>query len=301
VAVATGNATIDGWAARGQFVNAEIGEIFYVDVPAVEDSGLDPVFVIHGYPTCSYDWAASLPALSATRRVVLIDLPGFGLSVKPDVRYSIRGYADAAAAVADACSLERVALVTHDMGDTVGGELLARDLEGTLRFGVSERVLTNGSIYIDMAQLTAGQEFLLGLPDARLPSDTGGDGSAFKGGLAAICSPDHQPAGAALDALWAFMSYNEGHTLLARTIRYIEDRRAEEARFTGAIEQHPSPLHVVWGRLDPVAVHAMTDKLVAARPDARVVTLNDVGHFPMLEDPARFSTTVAELLAPSGA
>ena len=37
--------------------------------------------------------------LSAKRRVVAMDLPGFGLSVKPDTRYSIRLYADAVEAV----------------------------------------------------------------------------------------------------------------------------------------------------------------------------------------------------------
>ena len=37
--------------------------------------------------------------------------------------------------VARARGLESVVLVTHDMGDTVGGELLARDLDGELDFG----------------------------------------------------------------------------------------------------------------------------------------------------------------------
>jgi pimeloyl-ACP methyl ester carboxylesterase len=285
------------WEARGAYVEASMGEVFYLDVPAVDDRGLDPILVIHGYPSCSYDWVGCLETLSARRRVVLLDLPGFGLSVKPDVRYSIRFYADAVEAVAAAAGLESVALVTHDMGDTVGGEVLARDLEGTSPFAVTERVLTNGSIYIDMAQLTNGQQFLLGAPDALLDAGWGGDGSAFQGSLAAICSPDHPPAADDLAALWAFMSYNEGDRLLARTIRYIEDRRAEEARFTGAIEKHPSPLGVVWGALDPVAVYAMTDKLLEARPDARRITLDDVGHFPMLEDAPRTADAIVSLLS----
>ncbi len=292
---------LDGWKARGSFADAEHGEVFYLDIPAVssepDDAALDPLLIIHGYPSCSYDWAGCLPALAARRRVVLMDLPGFGLSAKPDVRYSIRLYADAVEAVASEAALTSVALVTHDMGDTVGGELLARDLEGELGFAVSERVLTNGSIYIDMAQLTNGQQFLLAADDAKLDAGWGGDGSAFQASLAAICSPDHQPAAEDLAALWAFMSYNEGDRLLARTIRYIEDRRAEEARFTGAIEKHPSPLGVVWGALDPVAVYPMTDKLLAARPDARRVTLEDVGHFPMLEDASRTADAIVSLLS----
>jgi pimeloyl-ACP methyl ester carboxylesterase len=288
---------IGDWEARGAYVDAAIGRVFYVDIPATDDAGLDPILVIHGYPSCSYDWHACIPTLGARRRVVLLDLPGFGLSVKPDVRYSIRLYADAVEAVAGAVGLGRVALVTHDMGDTVGGEVLARDIEGALPFGVSERVLTNGSIYIDMAQLTNGQQFLLAAPDALMDAGWGGDGSAFQASLAAICSPAHQPAADDLAALWAFMSHNEGERLLARTIRYIEDRRAEESRFTGAIEKHPSPLGIVWGALDPVAVYPMTDKLLEARPDARRVALDDVGHFPMLEDAQRTADAIVSLLA----
>ncbi|MEY2399782.1 MAG: hypothetical protein QOJ00_2956, partial [Actinomycetota bacterium] len=227
---------VEEWEARGTYVDAPIGRVFYVDQPATDDAGLDPILIIHGYPSCAYDWSDCLPALSARRRVVAMDLPGFGLSVKPDTRYSIRLYADAVEAVAADAQLTSVALVTHDMGDTVGGELLAREIEGTLSFTVSERVLTNGSIYIDMAQLTNGQQFLLAADDALLPEGWGGDGAGFQASLAAICSPDHQPSPDDLAALWQFMARGGGDRLMARTIRYIEDRRAEEARFTGAIE-----------------------------------------------------------------
>ncbi len=87
---------------------------------------------IHGFPTSSVDWARALPVLGASRRVVLFDLPGFGLSDKPDRPYSIHSSADAAQGLIEALELAEFDLVTHDMGDTVGGELLARDLEGRL-------------------------------------------------------------------------------------------------------------------------------------------------------------------------
>ena len=53
---------------------------------------------------------------------------------------------------------------------------------------------------------------------------------------------------------WEMISHLDGHLLLPRLIRYIEERRHGEARFTGAIERHPSPLVVVWGQDDPIAV-----------------------------------------------
>jgi pimeloyl-ACP methyl ester carboxylesterase len=33
----------------------------------------------------------------------------------------------------------------------------------------------------------------------------------------------------------------------------------------------------------------MTDRLLAARPDATVITLDGVAHWPMIEDPAAFA------------
>jgi len=56
--------------------------------------------------------------------------------------------------------------------------------------------------------------------------------------------------------------------------------------------RHPSPLTVVWGTDDPIAVPAMADRVEASCPDARVVRLDGVGHYPMVEAPGRFASAV---------
>jgi pimeloyl-ACP methyl ester carboxylesterase len=281
------------WRDRGQMVATPHGDVFVVDVPCAGTAVHAPILILHGFPSCSLDWRHVLDRFAAQRRVVAFDFLGFGLSSKPDRRYSIEMYADAAAAVVEASGLDRVDLVTHDMGDTVGGELLARDLDGTLGFAIRRRVLTNGSIYIDMAHLTDGQQLLLSLDDA--PTDLISE-PAFSGGLALTFSPEHPASREELAVQWAALSHNDGHRLLARTIRYIEDRRANEARYTGAIERHPSPVGVVWGMQDPVAVARMVDRFLAARPDAPFVALDDVGHYPMVEAPDEFGAAVLSLL-----
>lgn len=285
---------VDTWEKRGSRLATPDGEVWLLDQPPAHDDDCDPLLVLHGFPSSSFDWRHVLPALAHRRRVVLFDFIGFGLSAKPDRRYSIEMQADAAGAVASHLGLERVALLTHDMGDTVGGELLARALDGTLGFSVSRRVLTNGSIYVEMAQLTAGQQLLLSLDDARI--DLGDDGSAYQRGMAETFSADHPPSDEELQAQWVLQSRNGGQTLLPRTIRYVEDRRANEARYTGAIETHPAPLGVVWGAVDPVAVHAMTDRLLTARPGTPLVTLEGVAHWPMIESPDAFATAVLAFL-----
>jgi pimeloyl-ACP methyl ester carboxylesterase len=287
---------VRAWESRGTRLTVDGRSVWVLDVPALHDhgnDGNDPLLVLHGFPSCSFDWRHVLDALRAHRRVIAVDFLGFGLSDKPDLRYGMRLQADVVEGVTRQVGCTSVALLTHDMGDTVGGELLARSLEGTLPFAITRRVLTNGSIYIDMAHLTTGQQLLLSLDDA--PTEfVQADG--FKAGLAGTFSPKSAVGDDELDAQWLLAERNDGHRLLARTIRYIEDRRAEERRFTGAIETHPSPLGVVWGADDPIAVLAMTDELVRARPDAHMTILDGVGHYPMIEAPERFAAAVTAAL-----
>ena len=284
---------VTAWEAQGRRLTVDGRAVWVLDVPALDERGRDPLLVLHGFPSCSFDWRHVLDALRAQRRVIAVDFLGFGLSDKPDLRYGMRLQADVVEGVARRLGLTSIALLTHDMGDTVGGELLARSLEGTLPFAVTQRVLTNGSIYIDMAHLTNGQQMLLSLDDA--PTDLV-VAEGFKAGLAGTFSAQSNVGADELDAQWLFAERNGGNRLLSRTIRYIEDRRAEERRFTGAIETHPSPLAVVWGADDPIAIVAMTDVLLRARPDAQVTILDGVGHYPMIESPTRFAAAVTAAL-----
>jgi pimeloyl-ACP methyl ester carboxylesterase len=284
---------LDAWIAVGQLLATDEGDVFVVDLPATGEELAPPLLYLHGFPTCSFDLRHVVDRLRQHRRVVAFDQLGFGLSEKPDRRYGIRLHADTAESVLGALGIGELDLLSHDMGDTVGGELLARDLEGRLDVAIRRRVLTNGSIYIDLAQLTTGQQLLMGLPDAAIDAL---DPDTFAAGVAATFAPDATPPDDELAAIARLGERNGGLGLLPRTIRYLEDRYADEGRFTGAIERHPAPLGVVWGVEDPVAVVAMTDRLVAARPATPVTLLDGVGHYPMVEAPRPFAAAVLDHL-----
>ncbi len=286
------NRLAETWRDRGRVEPVGGRRLFVVDLAAHRRSTEPPLLVIHGFPTSSFDFHRVVGRLAESRRVVLCDLLGFGLSDKPDVHYSIELQADLVVGLVEALGWRQLGLLTHDMGDTVGGELLARQLEGSWDVEIVDRTLTNGSIYIDMAHLSPGQLFLLDLPDEKLSVENSPDQGALTAGVTATYSPSTPPDGDVDEALWDMVAHDAGNRLLPRLIRYIEDRRRDEARFTGAIERHPSPLSVVWGREDPIAVVAMTEQLRRARPDIRLQVLDGVGHYPMLEAPDRFAAAV---------
>lgn len=280
---------VRAWAARGAIHHLAGHDVFVIDVPAADpDPALEPLLLLHGFPTSTFDWAAIIDRLSARRRVVAADFLGFGLSDKPDLHYTMALQADIVVALTAELGLDRVALMSHDMGDTVGGELLARNTEGTWPIEITRRVVTNGSIYIGLAQLTDGQQFLLSLPDERVAEGLGPAAEGLAASLVATLSPTTTLGVPELLPHGQLVAALEGGRVLPRTIRYIEERRANERRFTGAIESHPSPLTIVWGDDDPIAVTAMTAELVAARRDATLTVLDGIGHYPMLEAPDRF-------------
>src|SRR5215510_11231454 len=166
---------VDGWAGRAERIAVAGEQVALVDVAPERPGGAPPLLFVHGFPTSSIDFAPVVGRLAAERRVVLVDLPGYGLSDKPDRAYSLFGQADAVEAVAGTLGLGELDLLTHDMGDSVGGELLARTTDGGSPLRVRRRVLTNGSIYLDLAHLTDGQKLLRSLPDEMLPAGAGPD------------------------------------------------------------------------------------------------------------------------------
>jgi pimeloyl-ACP methyl ester carboxylesterase len=131
----------------------------------LDESGSDPaatpVLLLHGFPSSAYDFAGAIERMGRRRRVVALDFLGFGLSDKPeDYGYSLFEQADTVLEVARAVGLSRAHLWAHDMGTSVTTELLARRERGLLPLALESVTLMNGSVHIELAHLTPGQQAL---------------------------------------------------------------------------------------------------------------------------------------------
>ncbi|MGH2739838.1 MAG: alpha/beta fold hydrolase [Actinomycetota bacterium] len=281
------------WQRAGRFVSVRGDEVFVVDVGG---KGAETVLILHGFPGSSFDWRGVVPHLAERFRVLALDFLGYGLSAKPEeARFSLFEQADLVEEVARHAEIERCSLLSHDMGDSVAAELLMRSVEGRLSFGIDRATLTNGSIFIDMAQLSAGQEALLAMPDEPLADPLPLE--AFRPGLAATFGSDHPPADTELEAMVWLIGNNNGDRLLPRLIRYIEERRENQDRWTAGLVEYPGPMTAIWGEQDPIAVVGMAHHLKELRPETEVVTWPDVGHWPSIEVPERLATAVADRLS----
>ena len=149
----------DAWFAGGERVSIELGderfEIFY------RIDGAGPwLTALHGFPTCSWDWAKVVPDLERRFRVLCFDFLGFGDSDKPRThRYSIFEQADLTEALWRALGVEQTMVVAHDYGATVAQELLARSETSTR---VTSVTVLNAAVYMRLARPLLIQRLLAG-------------------------------------------------------------------------------------------------------------------------------------------
>jgi pimeloyl-ACP methyl ester carboxylesterase len=279
---------VEAWRTRGRTVQARNMGVFVVD----EGEGGTPILMLHGFPTSSYDWKAVWPRLK--RRRVTLDFPGFGFSDKPaDFSYSLMEQADIVEMVARELGLERVHLWAHDMGTSVATELLARRAAKLLHFEIDRLILMNGSVHAEMAHLTPAQKLLrrpiVGPLFARAVNLR-----TYKLQLKRILA--RPVAVEELEDQFALIKHKQGHLRMPAIIGYYDERIRFRRRWIGALEAFDGPALILWGERDPVAVMAIAEQLARETPNARLVRMGDVGHYPQLEAPERVVAEVEAFL-----
>lgn len=280
------------WRTRGSELVLPEGRIFVVDHNPEGALGT-PLLILHGFPSSSWDFAEVIGKLK--RRAVLFDFLGFGLSDKPeDAGYSLFEQAEVAIAVARKAKLTKAHVWAHDMGTSVATELLARRERDLLPFEMVSLTLMNGSVHVEMASLTAGQQVLrrpiVGDVLARLAGER-----VFMAQMKRIFGKPVTDD--AILGMWSFIARANGNLLLPRTIRYVEERMRFRRRWIGALERLSDlPVLIAWGTKDPVAIVAIADKLAKETPGAETIRWEDLGHYPQVEDPDRVASDIEQFI-----
>jgi pimeloyl-ACP methyl ester carboxylesterase len=94
-----------------QTVTVNGTRIAYLDA-----GGGPPVILIHGFGGSMWQWEYQQTALAARYRVITLDLPGSGLSDKPDIAYTPDEMVAFLSGFMDALGIQKAALVGNSMG-----------------------------------------------------------------------------------------------------------------------------------------------------------------------------------------
>lgn len=259
-----------------------------VHVHWVEAGSGRATVLLHGVCDSHRSWRKVAPALGRTRRVLMPDLPGHGLSDRPDAPYTLDWYGRIVGAWIDALGLKTFDLVGHSFGG-----------------GVAQMLLLTHAQRIDRLALVGsgglGTEVAFGL---RLWSALGG--------AERIAQPFVAPGTRlAVEALLpgsdrediAFMSWmnampGTGRSL-SRTVQAVIDWRGQKVGLLDRADELPRLLPRIalfWGSRDPIIPIEHAHALVARMENVTLTQFENCGHWPQLEQPEAFVLALAQFL-----
>jgi pimeloyl-ACP methyl ester carboxylesterase len=243
----------------------------------------EPLLLIHGFPTASWDWNRLWQPLAARYQVIACDMLGFGYSAKPRGHaYSLLEQADLQQALLAELGIDQpLHVLAHDYGDSVAQELLARHEDGRLE--LASCVFLNGGLFPETHHPVRVQKLLLG-PFGRLAGLLFSRRSLQRS-FGRIFGPTTQPSTAELDAYWSLIAENNGPAVMHRLIRYMPERIVQRERWVAAMQRTKVPLRVIDGALDPVSGAHMVVRYRELIPQPDTVLIEHAGHYPQCEAP----------------
>jgi len=236
-----------------------------------------PIVLVHGFGADLNAWMFNHPALAERRRVVAIDLPGHGGSVKDIGAGDADAFAAAAADALAALGIDRAHLVGHSMGGAIAVRLAEqmpqRVASLTLIASAGLGPEINGAFidgFVRVQRRREAQE-LLGL----LVHDPSLISRAMIEETLRYKRLDGVPA--ALDTI-ARAWFPDGHQAL--------DLRPALAALS-------LPVHVIWGRDDRIIPIAHAEALAGRLP---VHILDGAGHLPHMEKSGEVNRLIARFV-----
>ena len=273
------------WASHLRWTEHLGRTVHYVDLGAGEGP---PVVFVHGLGGNWQNWLENIPAAAVGRRVVAMDLPGFGRSEPPAEDISIQGYAKFVDALCERLDLGPVAVVGNSMGGFIGAELAISFPERVERLVLAAAAgLSVTNLYrrptVTVARYTSALASLTAARSRELVSRP-------RLRHAILSAVVRHPTLMRPDLLWEIL---QG----AGKPGYVDALNALMTYdFRDRLPEIGCPTLIVWGREDMLVPVRDADEFERLIPHARKVVLEDTGHVPMLERPRAFNRCLAEFL-----
>lgn len=273
-------ADIEKWYATARYFDWGVSRICY------RQQGAGPaLLMVHGFPTAGCDWHDMAEALAGRFTIIAPDIADAGHSANPTGRtYTLHEHADMLEALLQHLGVSSVHLLGHDVGDAICQELIARQNENRLSFHIESCVFLNGGIL-----MTAHRPRFL---QSRLAGRYGEWVARFlpRGPFLKTISKlfgDRKPEPEALRALWSVSEGINGRASLARRSQNMRDRRQHAQRWVRALQETNIDMCMINGVMDPISGAHACDAIEREIPSISIVRLEGVGHFPLIEAPAR--------------
>lgn len=254
---------VETWRAAGQYFTwtstlpENAGRPVQVFYTCVGDATKPAMLLVHGFPTSSLDFAPLTSELKADFRLCTLDFPGYGLSDKPGAGYRYTLADDAKLLwtfVTKTVPMREFVLLSHDRGDSIALNFFQLyQAEATPPFRITHHFITNGNLYLPLANLTDFQKRMLDPALAPQVVKTVTAALLAVGMGQTQYTPPLKADDGEVKALATLFARQDGVSVIPATIQYLNERKAFEVSFLQTLGKSTVPATIMWGVHDMVS------------------------------------------------
>jgi pimeloyl-ACP methyl ester carboxylesterase len=251
-----------------------------------------PIILIHGFGGSMWQWEHQQHALAEHFRVLTLDLPGSGLSDKPDIEYRPDQMLGFLVGFMDTLEIPHATLVGNSMG---AGLAIAMTLEHPAR--VAKLVLIGGLPPQVMQTLTSPS--IRRALETRAPVWLISLGNRLFGGLmteSVLREIVHDPALLTPAVVERANRNRRRPGLIGPLLAAQQALPLWESGFALRIGTVTHPTLVIWGEEDRVFPIAVGEELHRAISGSRFVRIPHAGHLPQWERPGLVNRSLIEYI-----
>jgi pyruvate dehydrogenase E2 component (dihydrolipoamide acetyltransferase) len=242
-----------------------------------------PVVFIHGYGSRLEAWREVQPVIAEDRPTLSLDQRGFGFSDRTEGEYGPAAHAADVIALMDAHHFEKAIIVGHSYGSGVALRVAMMAPERVAAVVLVSPFAIDAQLTTTMhwARVPVLGEMLFGAFFEEIP------GEKY---LLAFHDRKRFVSVEAIDETKARMSSDGAVYAALETVRGMDYASVENQ-----YAQIAAPIVMVWGTQDRVTKLRDAPKLRQKIPQARLITVPDVGHMPPWESPAEVIRAIREV------
>lgn len=270
-------------AVGEQHQRLDIGE---VQLHWTEAGDGPPLVLIHGLNDSHRTWRDVWPRIPG-RRILMLDLPGHGLSGRPDAPYTLEWNATQVARWMERLDLRGADVVGHSYGGGVAQWLLLNSRPRIRRLGL----LSAGGL---------GREVYPWLRLASVPFVIESFGQPWMSRVArfAMTHATTAQAEAEIEQISAYLGEPGSARAFSRTVRDVIRWRGQRRHILDRIAEVAvlPPMRLFWGTRDAVLPISQGVATAALLENCALVRFERCGHFVQWEDPEAFARALSDFL-----
>jgi len=248
------------------------------------------VLLLHGLNDSHRTWREIWPRLPG-RRILILDLPGHGMSSRPDAPYTLDWNATQVARLVERLDLRNLDVVGHSYGGGVAQWLLLKCRSRIRRLAL----LSSGGL---------GREVYPWLKLASVPFLIEAFGQRWMAPIAgfALARATTSDARAEIALLASYLRQPGSARAFSRTVRDVIRWRGQTRNLFDRIAEIAElpPMRLFWGARDTVLPISQGTATAALLENCELIRFEDRGHFVHWEDPEGFASALRAFLDSRG-